>query len=575
MSGLCQGVYKRAGITSGHHSLVSDTSGSLIEKTTSIMRVSKVCITLAVLCLVAVSLFDDVDAKRNKKHKKHRKNRKNKNKGKKNEQESDKPNFIFFLVDDLGYNDVGFHDSSIKSPVIDQLASEGMIIENNYVAPVCTPSRGAILTGKYTFNIGQQHGVFHADTPDCLTKDVQIAPEVLKGLGYKTYMLGKWHQGFCNITCTPNYRGFDEFYGFYNGDLNHYSHLFDGFFDWRHNEDFEFSTIGQYATFLLRDRAVKNIEDHADSDSDKPMYMYFALPTVHTPMEAPIEYTSQYMDEPNIARRTLKAMVTITDDVVDAVVKALKENNMYDNTVIMFSSDNGGESGFSSNLPLRGGKASSWEGGVRVPAFIHSPLMKESAGTVSHGLFHESDWFPTMLSLAGGEHRDSFDGYDQTDFLFNGKESARDVVPIQIDQMSGPVMGASIIRSGKWKLIKGFPGIWNGYGLDMFMTHTADSLTTMYDNNTVSSVYGTYSYPWGAIAQYANSLADNIMLFDLEADPTETTDLAAENPDVVEEILALLKEYEDNAVEVPPKSLAHTGAANAAHFDGMWSSGWC
>ena len=540
----------------------------LLTIATIIMRVSKVCISLAVLCLVVVSLFDDVDAKKHKKHKKHKKNKKNKGK-------KDKPNFIYLLVDDLGYNDVGYHDSSIKSPAIDRLASEGMIIENNYVAPVCTPSRGSILTGKYPFHIGQQHGVIRADTPECLTKEDPIISEALQSVGYKTYMLGKWHQGFCNIDCTPTHRGFDKFYGYYNGEISHFSHLTDGYFDWRDNEEIELDSINIYAASLLGERAVQNIKDHAESDSDKPLFMYFAFPTVHTPMEAPSEYLNMYEDEPNHARRTIKAMVSVTDDVIDSIVKALNETGMYENTVIMFSSDNGGEPGFSSNLPLRGAKASSWEGGVRVPGFIHSPLMKDSAGQVSKGLFHESDWYATMLALAGIEHADYLDGVDQTDFLFNGKPSARDVVPIQYDQSVGAVLGKGVIRSGKWKLIKGFPGVWNGYGNEVFMTHTADSILKKYDNNTISKAYGTYGYPWGDIARFAIAMHDSTLLFDLEADPTETVDLSAENPDVVKEMLELLDGFADTAVAIPPNSLKNTGAANPAHFNGVWSPGWC
>ena len=491
-----------------------------------------------------------------------------------------KPNFIYFLVDDLGYNDVGYHDDSIVSPTINKLASEGMILENNYVAPVCSPSRAALLTGKLAWTIGEQHVVFLPPTPECLTAEYPLLTDSLHDLGYRNYMLGKWHEGYCRQNCTPRARGFDEFHGFYNAFISHYSHEVFGAYDWRLNEEPDTETAGQYATTVLGNTAVNYISSHASDHADKPLFMYFAFPTVHFPMEAPEEEVARF-DDNSRDRQVVKAMIKITDDVISQVVEALKENGMYDNSVIMFSSDNGGQAGYSMNKPLRGAKSSIWEGGVRVPGFIHSPLMTASKGIVSKELFHQTDWYPTILSLAGGEVHDALDGVDQTDFLFHGKESARKEVALHYDQYDGPAYGRGAVRSGKWKLIKGYPGEWNGYdGQDvgLYATWKQESLMDLpAPHQNSHHKRGGWGVDVATLKRYTASVEDSILLFDLEADPTETTNLAAENPDVVEELKALLEGYANKAVPISDKAWLNDPASNphTDEYKDFWSPGWC
>ena len=492
-----------------------------------------------------------------------------------------KPNFIYLLVDDLGYNDVGYHDDTIVSPTIDKLASEGMILENNYVAPVCSPSRGALLTGKLAWTIGEQNTVFMPYTPECLTAEYPLLMESLHDLGYRNYMLGKWHEGYCRQNCTPRARGFDEFHGFYNYAVSHYEHEVMGAMDWRLNEEPDNTTTGQYATTVLGNTAVNYISSHASDHADKPLFMYFSFPTVHTPLEAPTEEIEKF-DDSNELRKIVKAMIKVTDDVISQVVTALKDNGMYDNSVIMFSSDNGGQNGLSLNKPLRGSKSSVWEGGVRVPGFIHSPLMTTSKGTVSKELFHQTDWYPTIMSLAGGDLHDALDGHDQTDFLFHGGESARDEVALHYDQYDGPQYGRGAVRSGKWKLIKGYPGGWNGYdskAVGLYPTYMVDSLMELPAPRVRTSRRKRGG--WGAdpevLKAYAAKVEDSVLLFDLEADPSETTNLADQHSDVVEELKALLEGYAEKAVPVSEKAYVTEYASDphTAEYNGFWSPGWC
>ena len=216
---------------------------------------------------------------------------------------SKQPNIIYLLLDDLGYNDIGYHDPTIKTPVLTQLASEGIILENHYVAPICGPSRAVLLTGRYNFHLGLQQWNILSTTPKCLPKNNPLLPEALKLLGYNTYMLGKWRVGFCNVDCSPTYRGFDKFYGYYNTGIGHFNHEARGFSDFHDDLDAETCSYGKYDTEIFSARAEEYIDNHVQNLTarDSPLFMYFAFHTVHNPLEAPLEYLERHNDEPDEA----------------------------------------------------------------------------------------------------------------------------------------------------------------------------------------------------------------------------------------------------------------------------------
>jgi len=162
---------------------------------------------------------------------------------------SKRPHILFILADDLGWSDLGFHGSVIKTPNIDKLAREGVILDNYYVQPLCTPTRSALMTGRYPIHTGLQHGVIHLDAPYGLPLEYSTLPQELKKLSYATHMVGKWHLGSFKWPYVPTRRGFDTSFGFWGGAEDHYNHSVNGFLDFRDDEEPANKWNGTYAIF--------------------------------------------------------------------------------------------------------------------------------------------------------------------------------------------------------------------------------------------------------------------------------------------------------------------------------------
>lgn len=204
------------------------------------------------------------------------------------------PNIIFILGDDVGWSDVSFHGSpQIPTPNLDAIAADGIILNNYYVQPICTPSRAALMTGMYPFRIGMQYSVILPSEPWGLPLDVKIMPEYFRDLGYKTHMVGKWHLGYFKKEYTPTERGFDTFYGFYNGEIGYYNHTLseenhEGLDFWDDSEPL-WAECGNYSTNLFAERARQIIRKH---DQSKPLFLYLSTQSPHnapepTPLVAP------------------------------------------------------------------------------------------------------------------------------------------------------------------------------------------------------------------------------------------------------------------------------------------------
>lgn len=307
------------------------------------------------------------------------------------------PHIIFILTDDQGYHDVGYHGSDIETPTLDRLAAEGVKLENYYIQPICTPSRSQLLTGRYQIHTGLQHSIIRPRQPNCLPLDQVTLPQKLQEAGYSTHMVGKWHLGFYRKECLPTRRGFDTFLGSLTGNVDYYTYdNCDGpgvcGFDLHEGESVAWGLSGQYSTMLYAQRASHILASHSPQ---KPLFLYVAFQAVHTPLQSPREYLYRYRTMGNVARRKYAAMVTCMDEAVRNITWALKRYGFYNNSVIIFSSDNGGQT-FSggSNWPLRGRKGTYWEGGVRGLGFVHSPLLKKKDGPVG----------PWSISQTGTQH---------------------------------------------------------------------------------------------------------------------------------------------------------------------------
>lgn len=369
-----------------------------------------------------------------------------------------KPNIVYIVADDLGWKDVGYHGSDIKTPNIDKLAEDGARLEQFYAQPMCTPTRGALMTGRYPFRYGLQTLVIPSAHTWGLPTDEYLLPQALKDAGYETAIVGKWHLGHADPKYWPRQRGFDYQYGPMIGEIDYFTHEQHGVTDWYLNN--KVVKEPGYSTILLGNAAVKLIDGH---NTAVPLYLYLAFNAPHAPYQAPQEYLDQYKNIADPSRRAYAASITAMDDEIGRVVAALKQKGMRDNTIIIFQSDNGGtrnamfsgEQDMSKvtipcdNGPYRDGKGTLYEGGTRVPALVNWPGHIKP-GTVVDGIIHVVDTYPTLVDLAGGsldKSKQPLDGIDMWATISQGKPSPRTEVIYNIEPFRAGV------REGDWKLV--------------------------------------------------------------------------------------------------------------------------
>ena len=354
-----------------------------------------------------------------------------------------RPHIIYLLADDLGWGDVGYHGSKIATPNIDALAKQGVRLEQFYAQPVCSPTRGALMTGHYPYQIGLQCGVVRPwakhGMPLKLPGGSQSLPEALRTAGYRTAIVGKWHLGHFARAYLPMQRGFDIQYGHYNGALDYFTHIRDGGHDWHRNGKANYDK--GYTTDLIGAEAARIIAKH---DQKKPLFLYVPFNAPHTPLQAPQKYLKRYANMKNKRRQTFAAMVSCMDDAVGTIVSALKTHKFPpENTLIVFTSDNGGITRLGSNGKYRAGKGTLYEGGVRVPT-VAVWKGRLPAGKTVNTPMHVVDMYPTLLGLAG---RKSPHGYDVWPCISKGQSRSSDTIVHNITPF------AAAIRVGDWKMI--------------------------------------------------------------------------------------------------------------------------
>ena len=369
------------------------------------------------------------------------------------------PNIVYIIADDLGWKDVGFNGATdIKTPNLDKLAAGGAKLTQFYVQPMCTPTRAALMTGRYPFRYGLQTIVIPTAASYGLDTTEWLMPQCLKEAGYNTAIIGKWHLGHANKKYWPKQRGFDYQYGAMIGEVDYFSHEEHGVLDWfRDNKPVREKG---YTTQLLGEDAVKYINAQ---NSGKPFYLYLTFNAPHTPYQAPQEYIDRYKNIAEPTRRTYAAMVTCMDDEIGRIVAALDKKGLRDNTLIIFQSDNGGTRSAMfagqmadvskiqipcDNGPYRDGKGTLYEGGTLVCAFANWPGHIKPGSTVD-GIIHAVDMYPTLAKLAGASTGKSkpLDGMDVWQTISEGKPSPRTEIIYSVE----PFRAA--IRDGDWKLV--------------------------------------------------------------------------------------------------------------------------
>eukprot|EP00037_Helgoeca_nana_P018477 m.176803 g.176803 ORF g.176803 m.176803 type:complete len:685 (-) comp24460_c0_seq1:2944-4998(-) len=367
---------------------------------------------------------------------------------------SQPPNIIMMVVDDLGWNDVGWRDGfkQIKTPKLDKMvAEESMILSNYYVYRFCSPTRSTFMTGRYPWHIGQQTQMNLNPTPGIacgINLKYDFLPKMLKQKGYATWALGKWHLGFLTDQYTPTYRGFDSYLGYYSGAEEHFTHEKSGLgmtaYDLANNSGTSINSclwaVGNassfYSSYLYGNETLRMLDAH---DETIPLFVYLAWNNVHSPCEAPDNYLEVNSEIKDKSRQGLAGMMSAIDDQLTAVVDGIKaKGSMWDNTFLVFTTDNGGNLGGSGcNYPLRGGKYTFWQGGVRGQAFVSGGLLPPAMrGSQWHGAAHAADWYTTFAAMAGATVANTgplaADGVALYDAIITNASSPRAEVVIQI-----------------------------------------------------------------------------------------------------------------------------------------------
>jgi arylsulfatase A-like enzyme len=323
------------------------------------------------------------------------------------------PNIVFVLVDDWGWNDIGWRSTYLSwtTPTIDRLAEEGVRLNNHYTHELCVPTRGALMTGRYALRLGLWN---HENEQSAVLRlnETTMAQE-LKSAGYRTYMVGKWDLGYAATQYYPTNRGFDSYYGYFTSQIDYWTKVTvsssdidgdddstDQYLDLHVNDmlvkDERELSSDYHSAALFEEKAEDAIKDWYENYSNQPFFLYYALQLMHTPFEAPTRFlercASSDLDDGTDGTRyqTYCALNVMLDEVIANLTCTLEHFGMSESTILILASDNGGISYISgSNYPHRGSKGDYWRGGVSTTALIHSKLLpKDAWGLEYNGNVH-------------------------------------------------------------------------------------------------------------------------------------------------------------------------------------------
>ncbi|CAO1393268.1 unnamed protein product [Diamesa hyperborea] len=513
------------------------------------------------------------------------------------------PNIVIIMADDLGFNDVSFHGSlQIPTPNIDALAYNGVILNRFYTAPMCTPSRASLLTGKYPIKTGMQHFVISSDEPWGLGPNEKIMPQYFKEAGYSTALIGKWHLGFFQEQYTPTKRGFDSHFGYLGPYIDYYDYTYEETnsnftgYDMRRNLTVADINPKPYVTELFTNEAVNLIKTHDYNTSALFLLINHLAPHSGNggKMQAPQKEIDKFMHIPDIKRRTLAAMMSVLDRGVGDVVKAIKDKGILENTIIMFYSDNGAPSSglhstSGSNYPLRGQKQSGWEGASRNVAVVYSPLIKEPQ-RVSNEFIHLTDMLLSLTSAAGIQiNSTGLDGINQWPTISERKTSQRDEFVYNIDSIFqfGAVMfnGFKIVNGSlangefdKWLGESGNVSDLNFHEytelvLESVASKSIRSIQHKSQHLTVEVIKNLMELATVTCNNNLNNhpcdLRNGPCLFNIIDDPCEQNNLAQSNPSQMTIMLNKFNEWTSKVVPSRRKPL--DPASNPTNFNGTWN----
>ena len=350
---------------------------------------------------------------------------------------ADRPNIVVIVADDLGWANVGFHSAAAFTPNLDRMAKDGTELARFYAYPVCSPTRAALLTGRMPRRWGIVDALNGRDRG--LPAGLVTLPALLRGAGYTTSLIGKWHLG---TGATPQQDGFDRFYGFLGAQIDYMKHVNQrGLPDWQ-RDGTPVEEAG-YSTDLLAAEAVRQIKARA---ADRPFYVQLCFNAPHDPVTAPPELLEKH--QPKGAKAgPLAAAIESLDAGIGRVLQAIDDEKLRDRTLVVFFSDNGGASREGgSNAPLRAAKGTVYEGGIRTDALVRWPGVV-AAGAKLEQPIAAQDLLPTLCAVAGTKVPEGtvLDGTDQWPAIRAGKPAARPAFAVAAYDVA--------VIDGDWKLI--------------------------------------------------------------------------------------------------------------------------
>lgn len=471
-----------------------------------------------------------------------------------------KPHIFLVLADDFGWHNIGFRNPEIRSPNLDKMAKDGIILDRHYVFKYCSPTRSSLLSGRLPLHVNQNNECNLVTSKSGIDIRMTLLPEKMKTAGYATMMTGKWHLGARSPANLPTNRGFDQHLGFLKGGEDHNNQVlsdegFKGPDLWGSTTP-AFGQNGTFSTLIYGPKAVDMVMQHV---LPQPLFMYLPFQCTHSPYEIPDGYTR---DSDAVQRRVFNAMVNIMDQAVGNLTAALETKNMLDDTFVLFTADNGGVyhgGQLGNNFPLRGQKTSDWEGGVRATAFVwggKNVLASQYRGTVNEAVFHIADWYATLLTLVGVDPSDNahikdgvpaIDGIDQWKTLMTVNatlsDSIRHEVPLSFCPLTAKTRGSDNCcptdEAGGWvpNGTKLSPSEWRNH-----------ALIQLRNGSLYKMVYGTqfgFGVHTGPMSPNASGASHNSndagcpsgCLYDLIVDPNETNDISKQQTAIFQSMI--------------------------------------
>eukprot|EP00944_MAST-04C_sp_MAST-4C-sp1_P014091 g14091.t1 len=539
------------------------------------------------------------------------------------------------ILDDVGWASLrGFNNNAngktqySHTPNFDAARAAGITLKNVYVQPMCSPTRAAVMTGRYPHRYGSQTFVQRPFQPHFLKEDETTLADKLGDGGYITSLVGKWHLGYGLRKYTPTSRGFQRFFGSYEVGGCHWNHtvgpdthalgaLFTVAEGYQQTLDLHQETSndggksmsshrfvsdrrGQYSSAMFSEEAIREIDRAAALTPNKPLFLYLAYTTIHTPLQVPTKYIemNRHLQGSDEVRMNA-AMMSAMDDGYGQVVKALKRHRMWENTVVFIFSDNGGMiTQGASNFPLRGLKMGPFEGGIRSAAMISGghPEIVQNAGKISNTLIHAVDIHTLTLHFGQASQDysrpglpskklDAVSGKDLWASILkdatlegNTNSSPRKEFIVLLDPLGNypslnrragfTLLGkCSAIRSGKWKLILGHPGRDDWYPVDpakCFRKLAHEGTITGPPLKTPHCPRGDLRYD--QIGYHNGFVPKDTWLFDIEHDPNEKHDLSMDYPEVVKRLKLRLDHEHNEAVDPLPDRWGSIMSMMAGNF---------